>query len=256
MENWVRRKVNKREATVGCFLGLGSPHVAELLAHAGYDWLVLETEHSAVDVGLVEHMMMAVRTTETIPIVRVPTAEPIAIQRALDAGAMGILAPMVRTASEVQAIVDWTRYPPQGSRGFGPLRASAYCQNSEDYFRTANDNILVAIILETKEAVDNLASIAAVPGLDVIFVGPFDLCLAHGLDPFQMPHPEVEEILELLLRHCTANGVAAGFGVGSPDELQFRLEQGFTFLSYGTDYNLLRGAASVGLDAFRDATGG
>jgi len=160
-DNWVRRMVNSGNPTVGCFLGLGSPHVAELLAHAGYDWLVLETEHSAVDIAQVEHMMMAVQNTNTIPIVRVPTAEPIGIQRALDAGARGILVPMVRTAADVQAVVDCTRYPPDGKRGFGPLRASGYFRQGEEYFRTANDNLLVSIILETKEAVDNLAETSA-----------------------------------------------------------------------------------------------
>ncbi len=247
----VRTKLQSGKPTIGCFLGLGSPHVAELLAHAGYDWLVLETEHSAVDIERVEHMMMAMEGTRANPIVRVATAEPIVIQRALDAGAMGILVPMVRTANEVQAIVDTTRYPPVGKRGFGPLRASRYMQQGREYFREANEKILVSLILETKEALDRLDEIMAVPGLDAIFVGPFDLCLSLGLDPFEQPHAEIEDALVKLVELSRRHGIAAGVGCGSPEELQQRQDQGFTFLAYGTDYMLLEGAARRGLDAFR-----
>jgi len=247
----VRTKLHSGEPTIGCFLGLGSPHVAELLAHAGYDWLVLETEHSAVDIGQVEHMMMAMEGTRANPIVRVPTAEPIVIQRALDAGAMGILVPMVRTADEVQDIVSATRYPPVGKRGFGPLRASAYMQEGREYFSKANENILVALILETKEALDRLDEIMGVPGLDAIFVGPFDLCLSLGLDPFEQPHAQIEDALVRLVELSRRHGIAVGVGCGSTEELRQRRDQGFTFLSHGTDYMILANAARQGLSAFR-----
>lgn len=250
-KNWVRAKLRNGEPTIGCFLGLGSPQVAELLAHAGYDWLILETEHSAVDIERVEHMMMAMGGSNALPFVRVATAEPIAIQRALDAGAMGIMVPMVRTADEAQAIVDNTRYPPSGKRGFGPLRASRYMNQAHDYFREANENILVSLILETKDALDRLDEITSVPGLDGIFVGPFDLCLSLGLDPFEQPHAEIEEWLERLVDLSRRHGVAAGIGCDSPEDLQRRRDQGFTFLAYGTDYSLLQNAARPGLDAFR-----
>src|SRR5258707_7137621 len=193
-KNWVREKMRAGQPTLGCFLGLGSPNVAELLASAGFDWLVIETEHNGLDSAEVEHMLMAVNGTETVPLVRIPSSNPVFIQRALDMGAMGIVVPLVRTAAEAQAIVRATRLPPQGSRSWGPLRASRYTFDNEDYFNRANDNIMVALILETKEAVENLDAIAAVPGIDALYLGPWDLCLSLGLNPMHQPYPEIDAI--------------------------------------------------------------
>ena len=122
--NVVLEKIRRGEATLGCFVGLGSPNVVELLGHAGLDWLVLETEHNGLDAAEVEHLLRAASTTEAVPIVRVPSAEAVYIQRALDTGALGIMVPLVRSVAEVEAIVRATRYPPQGARSFGPLRAA------------------------------------------------------------------------------------------------------------------------------------
>ena len=249
--NWVREKLRTGQPSLGSFLGLGSPNVAELLAHAGFDWLVIETEHSALDSAEIENMLMGMNGTETIPLVRLPTGDPVYIQRALDFGAMGIVVPMVKTAEQVQAIVRATRYPPTGTRGYNPLRASHYLFDSKDYFYRANDNLLVVLILETKEAVNNLEAIAAVPGLDVLYLGPFDLCLSLGLDPMQQPHSQVETVIEQVLSIGRNNGVAIGTHVMTPDQLRRRQDQGFTMLSYSTDYVMLAEAARVGLAAFR-----
>ena len=163
--NHVRQKLLAHEPTLGCFLGLGSPNAAELLAHAGFDWLVIETEHNALDAAEVQQMLMALNGSETIPLVRVPSANPVYSQRALDMGALGIVVPLVKTAAEADAIVRATRYPPLGTRSFGALRASRYTFDNEDYFQRANDNLLVVLIIETREAVENLEEIAAVPGI-------------------------------------------------------------------------------------------
>jgi 2-keto-3-deoxy-L-rhamnonate aldolase RhmA len=221
------------------------------LAHAGYDWLVIETEHNALDSAQIEHMLMAMNGTETIPIVRIPSANPVFIQRALDIGGMGVLVPMVKTADEAQAIVDATRYPPQGRRGWGPLRASQYTVDNEDYFYQANDNILVFLLIETKEAVENLEAIAAVPGVDVLYIGMWDLCLSMGLNPLHMPFPETDAVIERALEVGREVGVAIGFGESTPEGLQRRQAQGFTVLGYGPDYYLLLQAARAGLEVFK-----
>lgn len=232
-------------------MGLGSPNLAELLAHAGYDWLVIETEHNALDSAQIEHMLMAMNGTETIPIVRIPSANPVFIQRALDIGGMGVLVPMVKTADEAQAIVDATRYPPQGRRGWGPLRASQYTVDNEDYFYQANDNILVFLLIETREAVENLEAIAAVPGVDVLYIGMWDLCLSMGLNPLHMPFPETDAVIERALAVGREADVAIGFGESTPEGLQRRQVQGFTVLGYGPDYYLLLQAARAGLEVFK-----
>src|SRR5579862_6219978 len=134
-KNLVREKLRAGEPAIGCFLGLGSPNVAELLAQAGFDWLVIETEHNALGWAEVEHMLMAMTGTDTVPIVRVPSSHGEHIQRALDIGAMGVLVPMVRSVEEARAIVRATRYPPDGVRSFGPLRASRYTFDNAAYLR-------------------------------------------------------------------------------------------------------------------------
>ena len=161
--NAVRQKILAGQATLGSFIGLGSANVAELLAHAGFDWLVIETEHNGLDSAEVEHLLMAMSSAEVTPIVRIPSANPVYIQRALDMGGMGILVPLVRSAEETRAIVAATRYPPSGSRSFGPLRASHYSLDNADYLARANDNLLVILILETVEAVAALEEIVATP---------------------------------------------------------------------------------------------
>ena len=194
--NFIRERLRRGQPVIGCFLGLQSPNVAELMAHAGFDFLVIETEHNALDSAEVEHILMAVSGTETVPMVRIPSASQVFIQRALDMGAMGIVVPSVRTPEEARAIVSAARYPPQGTRSWGPLRASGYTFDNEDYFNRANDNILVTLIIETKEAVENIEAIARVPGIDVLYLGPWDLCLSLGLNPLHQPHPEVEQVVE------------------------------------------------------------
>ena len=251
-KNRVREKVQAGEPTLGALLGLGSPNAAELMGHAGYDFLVVETEHSPLDLAQVEHMLMALNGTDAIPIVRVPSGDPLFIQRALDAGGMGVLVPMTKTASEAEAFVSATRYPPAGTRGFGPLRASHYTMDYPDYFASANENILIALILETKEALENLEEIASVPGIDAIFCGLFDLCLSLGLNPMDQPLPEIEEAMAEAAAICQKCGVPIGVGCDTPEELRRRHEQGFRFHIYGTDYSLLGAAARVGVEAFRD----
>ena len=249
--NQVREKLRAGQTSLGCFVGLGSPNAAELLAHAGFEWLIIETEHSALDSAEIEHMLMAINGTETVPIVRVPSADPVYIQRALDFGAMGIMVPMVKTVEEAQAVVRATRYPPAGTRGYNPLRAAHYSFDSKDYFYRANDNLLVALILETKEAVQSLEAIASVPGVDVLFLGPFDLCLSLGLDPMKQPHPQVEAVIEQMLSIAKKTGVGTGIHAFNTDQLYKRQAQGFTMISYSADYVLLAEAARTGLEAYR-----
>jgi len=250
--NTVREKLRSGEPTIGSFLGLGSPGVAELMSNAGYDWLIVETEHNGLDSAEIEHMLRAIDGTDTVPMVRVPSASHVYIQRALDMGAMGVLVPMVRSAVEAEAIVKATRLPPEGTRSWGPLRASGYTFDNDDYFERANDNILVSLIIETQEASEDLDAIASVPGVDVLTLGPWDLSLALGLDPRKLPLPEVDAVLDKMLAVAGAGDVAVGAGASSADELRSLRNRGVRFLAHGPDYALLVNAAREGLAALRD----
>lgn len=249
-ENHVRQKLRSGQASLGSFLGLGSPNAAEALGHAGFEWLVVETEHNALDAAEIQHMLMALGGTPAMPFVRLPSRDPVGIQRALDMGAMGIMTPMIRTAEDAAAVVRATRYPPSGTRGYGPLRAARYGQDVADYFYKANDNLLTMFLIETREAVENLDAIAAVPGVDVLYFGPFDLCLSLGLDPLRQPHREIEDIYERALPIAKRRGVAMGVGVANPQQLDERRRQGFTCLGYSSDHALLVAGARAGIAAF------
>ena len=249
--NEVRARLRAGDAAVGCFLGLGSPAVAELIAHAGFDWLVIETEHNALDTPQIEHILRAASGTGTVPLVRVPSQAPEHIQRALDIGALGVVVPMIRSADEARAVVAATRYPPLGRRSFGPLRASHYDLDREAYFREANDQILTVLILETVDAVASMEEIASVDGVDALYLGPADLSLALGLSPLDGPHPEIEAIAEQALEVGRRTGVAIGTGDSAPGALAALVDRGFTMIGYGPDYRLLGEAARAGVEAFR-----
>jgi 2-keto-3-deoxy-L-rhamnonate aldolase RhmA len=247
--NLVRQKLLAGETSVGCFLGLGSPSVAELMGHAGFEWLMIETEHNAVDLGDVQHMLMAIGNTGAVPMVRLPSTEPAHIQRALDIGASGIMVPMIRSADEAEQVVAATRYPPEGKRGFGGLRAGRYTFNNSEYFASANENTLVVLIIETKEAVDDIEAIARVPGVDVLMVGTFDLYLSLGLDAFKQPLPEGEQAIGRILAAGRKFNKAVGGAYGSPADLRKREQQGFRMLAF-TDYTLLANAAKGAIGEF------
>lgn len=250
--NHVRQKLSQGSPVIGTFVGLQSANVAELMGHSGFDFVVIETEHNALDSAEIEHVLMAVGNTEAIPIVRIPSSDKVFIQKALDIGAMGIVVPSVKSAEEARNIVSATRFPPLGTRSWGPLRASKYTFDNEDYFKNANDNILIVLIVETVDAVNNLEQIADVPGIDVLFLGPWDMCLSLGLDPLYQPHDEIGEVLHKMIQVSKERDTSAGAGASSTGDIAGRIDQGVTFISYGPDYALLSAAAQDGVKAFRD----
>lgn len=249
IDNWVRRQLQAGSGAVGCFLGLGSPSVGEMLSHLGFDWLLIETEHNAVGVAETQQMLMAMNGSPTVPLVRVASAHALPIQRVLDLGAAGVVVPLVRTADEARAVVAATRYPPAGTRTYGPLRATRYTIDKTTYFAHANENILVVLIVETTEAMENLDEIAQVPGVDVLYLGPSDLSLSMGLNPTDPPDEAMRPMIQRLLEVADRSGVSAGIGASSPQELKDRLAQGFRFVGYASDYALLSSAARAGLAA-------
>ena len=167
-------------------------------------------------------------------------------------GAMGVVVPMVKTVEEAECIVRATRLPPEGIRSWGPLRGSHYGFDTEDYLRRINNNILVVLIVETREAVDNLDAIAAVPGVDVLTLGPWDLSLSLGLNPLDLPLPEVDAVLSRMVEVARTGQVSAGGGVDTPEELREFYARGVMFLEFGTDYSLLANAVQQSLRVFRE----
>ncbi len=206
--NTVKEKWARGEVTHGAWLSIPSSFSAEIMAHQGFDWVCIDMQHGVIDYQVALTMLQAIGTTETIPIVRVPWNEFGIIGKVLDAGAMGVIIPMVNSVEEAKQAVAACRYFPKGSRSYGPTRASYYA--GTDYFAGANDQIACIPMIETKQAVERLDDILAVPGIDAVYVGPADLSITYGLQPGMNNGSPFEEARVLIAKKCAEHGVTAG----------------------------------------------
>ncbi len=244
--------------TINGWLSIGNPFVAEIVAAQGYDSIGIDLQHGAVDYQTALTMLQAMRASGIVPIVRVPWLEPGIIMKALDAGAYGVICPMVNTAQQAAEFVNYLRYPPLGSRSFGPTRANFSA--GANYAAEANGEILAFAMVETAEAMDNLDAIAATPGLDGIYVGPADLTfsLAQGrLAPaFDREEPEMVEALQKIVAACRKAGIRAALHCGTPDYAARAVEWGFDMTTVSNDVRMLAGAAEASVKKFRALIGG
>jgi 4-hydroxy-2-oxoheptanedioate aldolase len=247
--NIVKRKLRAGEPAIGTFMALGSPVGAEQLAHAGFDWLVIDQEHGAIDATLTQSLLQAISTTETVPLIRVPWNRGDWIKRALDAGAYGLVVPMVNTREDAEAAVRATRYPPLGDRSIGGARTRLY--GGSDYVEKANDEILLVVQIEHRDAVRNAREILSVPGIDAYFIGPGDLCASLGLpNTWEPDFPEFWAACDEVARVARDVGVPAGIH-SSPARAAAMIERGYRFVAVGYDVSYLAGAAAAAVQAVR-----
>lgn len=215
-ENRIRSLWARDEAVVNAWLAIPNSFSAETMAHAGWDSLTLDMQHGVIDYQSAVAMLTAISTTQSMPVVRVPWLDPGIIMKMLDAGAYAIICPMVSTRADAEKLVTAMRYPPQGSRSFGPIRASLYA--GADYAKHANDSVVGFAMIETRQALDNLDEILSVEGLDAVYIGPADLSLALGCTPrFDQDEKPVVEAIDLILARAREHGVAAGIHNGTPE---------------------------------------
>ena len=238
-ENRFKRALGEEGLQYGLWLGLGSPVAAELGACAGFDWVLVDGEHGANDYRSVYSQLQAVEGSGVSPIVRLPDGDPARIKRYLDMGVQSLLIPMVDTAEQAERLVSAVRYPPRGIRGLATsiTRASRWTQ-IEDYARQADEQICLIVQAESVTALDNLKEIAAVEGVDSVFIGPSDLSASMGYLG-QPGHPEVRAVVAQALRDIAALGKAPGTLAGSPEEVRRHAENGAKFLGIGSDTGLL-----------------
>jgi 4-hydroxy-2-oxoheptanedioate aldolase len=242
--NKVKRQLHAGEPSIGTWLSLGSPLAAEQLTQAGFDWLNIDQEHSAVDAGLTLAVLQAISLGETVPLIRVPWNKGDWIKRALDAGAYGVVVPMVNSREEAEQAVRACKYPPEGVRSVGGIRPRLY--GGPDYIARANDEIVVIVQIEHIQGVRNAREILSVPGIDAYFIGPNDLCMSMGLPPSLEPDvPEFWEALESVRKAADACGVAPGIHVATPERANRMLEAGYQFLSIASDAAFMATAASA-----------
>ena len=237
--NHVKAALIRGETLFGAWLSLPSPFTARQIARQSFDWLMIDTEHSPIDQSLMALMVASVADANgPAPFVRVPFNSVENIKRALDSGAWGVLVPMVNTADEARAVVDACKYPPEGGRSIGgafaPLGFGT--TDRQEYFEAANREILVAIQLESKQAVENCDEILAVPGLDLAFVGPNDLHASLGLPPrSESDDPMFNDALERLKKVAARHAVPLGMYCSGGQAAAARAQEGFRFISVTSD---------------------
>ena len=250
--NWIRQRVLSRELVVGTWLNLGSSLTAEIAARAGFDWVLIDMEHGAGDHESMVHQVQAVSGTPAAPLVRIAWNEAPRFKRVLDLGAAGIIVPYVTTPEEAKQAVAAMRYPPKGIRGVASLnRASAFAREFDKYFAEANDGLLTVVQVETEMTLGCAAEIAAVEGVDVLFVGPMDLSVSMGI-PLQYEHPRFRSALAEVSDACRGAGKAAGILLQRPEQIKETVAAGFSFIGLGSDGGVLAEGMSRLAAAFRE----
>ena len=249
-ENRLRTMWQADQAAVNGWLAVPNSFSAEVMAHQGWDTLTIDLQHGVVDYQAMVTMLQAISTTPTVPIVRVPWLEPGIIMKTLDAGAYGVICPMVNTREDAQKFVAWTNYAPRGTRSFGPVRALYY--GGADYPSKANDTIVRFAMIETAQALDNLDAILSVEGLDAIYIGPSDLSLALGCTPtFDDVDAKVAQAIDHILERAKAHGLQAGIHNGRPDVARARVAKGFRFVTVSSDARIMAAGSQELLAAMR-----
>lgn len=243
-ENRLRSLWKAGDAAVNGWLAIPNSFSAETMAHQGWDSLTIDLQHGVVDYQAMVTMLQAISTTPTVPVVRVPWLEPGIIMKTLDAGAYGVICPMVSTREDAQKLVAYTSYAPRGTRSFGPVRALLY--GGADYPTHANDTIVRFAMIETAQALDNLDDILSVEGLDAIYIGPSDLSLALGCKPtFDEVDPKAAEAIDHILARAKAHNIVAGIHNGAPEVALGRIAKGFQFVTVGSDARLMAAGAQA-----------
>jgi 4-hydroxy-2-oxoheptanedioate aldolase len=255
--NKLKRLWAEGKPTINGWCSIGNAFTAEIMAAQGYDSITVDVQHGALDYSSLLPMLQAMRASGVVAMARVPWREPGIIMKALDAGAYGIICPMVNSAAEAAEFVSYMRYPPLGQRSFGPTRVSFAA--GADYGTKANEEMLAFAMIETKEGMANLASIAATTGLDGLYVGPADLTLGltqGRLTPgFDREEPEMIDALKQILAACKANKIRAALHCGTPEYAARAIEWGFDMTTVGGDSRLLAAAAGASVAKFRQLVG-
>jgi len=250
--NPVRQALLERRVTIGTWIQIGHPAVAEVLANAGFDWIAADCEHT--DMGLAEFAAVArgLHGRGSVPLVRVRENDTLAIRQMLDLGALGVIVPLVNTPEDAARAVRAAKYPPVGVRGFAFHRGNNWGVDFADYAAGANDQIAVVVMIESREAVENIDAILAVEGVDGVFIGPYDMSGSYGI-PGQTGDPVIQQACAQVAAACRKAGKAAGLHVviPTPEAIAKAIADGFTFLALGVDTVFLDRAARSALAVAR-----
>ena len=236
----LKSKLAQSEITIGSWITLGHPSIAEIMATAGFDWLVLDMEHSVLELSEIQMLIQVLDMRKCPAIVRLTSNHPDQIKRVMDAGANGIMVPMIKSAADAEAAVQSVYYPPRGKRGVGLARAQGYGAEFQQYRDWLEKNAVIVAMIEHIDAVNAIDSILSVDGIDAYIIGPYDLSGSMG-HIGELNHPEVASAIEKVLEAGKRLGKPGGIHVVEPDQeqLQQRISAGFNFIGYGLDIRIL-----------------
>ena len=247
----IRDAIAAGRASFGSWVSTGDPMLAEVIGKLGYDWVILDTQHGAIDWHQLLTSFQALDLGGTRALVRVGWTDPMQIMRAMDLGALGVIVPMVSTAEQAAIAAQATRYPPRGNRSFGPVR---------NYYAPPAGETPVEpfcfVMIETAEAMDNLDAIAATPGVDGMFVGPVDLALALGLGPALVMPDRVLAAIDAVVAACERHGIIPGCASLGMPNAKALMDRGVRFLTLGSEVGLIRRGAAADLEQVKAWTGG
>lgn len=241
----IRARLRNGSASIGSWMQIPDPSIAEIMGHGGYDWVAVDMEHGAVGFHQLPDLFRALELGETLPMARLAQGDSRDCKAALDAGAGGVIIPMIETAEQIELCVKACRWPPAGSRGVGFSRANLFGRFFDAYSTEAQQPLVICQI-EHMRALQNLDAILQVQGIDAIMVGPYDLSASMGLTA-QFEHPDFQAAMRTIQGKAADFKVPAGLHVvsPSPDELEQRIEQGFLFIAYGIDAVFLEQSSRV-----------
>ncbi len=244
----MKKKLRQGDVVIGSWITLGHSGIAEIIARAGYDWIVVDMEHSVIAIDTAGELIRVIDLCGAAPLVRLTSNHPDQIKRLMDAGAHGIVVPMVNSADDAARAVAAVRYAPEGSRGVGLARAQGYGVSFKDYFEWQKHNAVVIVQIEHRDALAVLDAILAVPGVDGFIVGPYDLSCSMGI-PGQFEHPDFIAALNTILEAGRRLCVPAGLHIVEPDleRLSQSITQGYRFIAYSVDIRLIDVGARQGI---------
>jgi 2-keto-3-deoxy-L-rhamnonate aldolase RhmA len=252
----LRNKINSKKLTLGSWITLGHPAIAEIMARAGFDWLVVDLEHSVIDLNMASDLIRVIDLCGVAPLVRLTSNDQNQIKRVMDAGAHGIIVPMVNTPAEAMKAVAATRYAPVGSRGVGLARAQGYGANFHDHLKWQSEGPVVIVQIEHKDAVGQLEAILKVPGVDGFIIGPYDLSCSMGV-PGQFEQKEFVHTIKRIHEIGKQVGSPAGMHIVEPDlqQLEQVVGDGYIFIAYSVDIRLLDISVRQGIARIKEIQG-
>jgi 2-dehydro-3-deoxyglucarate aldolase len=243
----IKFKLQQKKITIGSWITIGDTAIAEILANAGFDWLVIDLEHSCMDLQIASNLIQVIELSGVCSLVRITSNDSNQIKRVMDAGASGIIVPSVNSKLEAVRAVEATRYAPEGNRGVGLGRAQGYGAKFKEYLEWQIKNPIVVVMIENKQALPHLEEILTTSGVDAFLIGPYDLSCSLGI-PGKFDDPIFIEALNFILATGKKVGCPTGIHVVEPDltELDKAIKSGFNFIAYGVDIRMLDIAARQG----------